>query len=44
MKSKRLLHGKHKSSYPISDALYNVALEEMDKAIEPDSTFRTGKE
>ncbi len=32
------------STYPISDALYNMALEEMSKAIEPDSTFRTGKE
>lgn len=28
----------------LPDALYNLALEEMEKAIEPDSTFRTGKE
>ncbi|KYP14063.1 hypothetical protein [Flavihumibacter sp. CACIAM 22H1] len=39
------------SSYPalqsdfiLTDALYNMALEEMVNAIEPDSTFRTGKE
>ena len=35
---------QYKSSYAISDALYNMSLEEMVKAIEPDSTFRTGKE
>lgn len=35
---------QYKSAYPISDALYNMSLEEMIKAIEPDSTFRTGKE
>jgi hypothetical protein len=35
---------QYKSDYPISDALYDLALEEMTKAIEPDSTFRTGKE
>ncbi|HPH86128.1 MAG TPA: hypothetical protein PLC48_11745 [Ferruginibacter sp.] len=35
---------KYESDYPITDALYNLALEEMEKAIEPDSTFRTGKE
>src|SRR5207249_2459904 len=35
---------QYTSSYPICDALYNMALEEMQKAIEPDSTFRTGKE
>jgi hypothetical protein len=28
----------------LPDALYNLALEEMQNAIEPDSTFRTGKE
>lgn len=28
----------------ISDAIYNMGLDEMLKAIEPDSTFRTGKE
>lgn len=32
------------SDYLISDALYNLAIEEMMKAVEPDSTFRTGKE
>ena len=35
---------KYKSPFPISDALYNMSLEEMMKAIEPDGTFRTGKE
>ncbi|KAA9036297.1 Bacterial alpha-L-rhamnosidase [Ginsengibacter hankyongi] len=38
------LYPQYKSGYPISDALYNMSLEEMIKAIEPDSTFRTGKE
>lgn len=35
---------KYRSNYPLTDALYNMALEEMEKAVEPDSTFRTGKE
>lgn len=35
---------QYTSAYPISDALYNMSLEEMLKAVEPDSTFRTGKE
>lgn len=35
---------QYKSDYPISDAIYNLSLEEMMQAIEPDSTFRTGKE
>ncbi|HZL09573.1 MAG TPA: trehalase family glycosidase [Prolixibacteraceae bacterium] len=35
---------QYKSDYPISDAIYNLAIEEMIKAVEPDSTFRTGKE
>lgn len=35
---------RYQSPYPISDALYNLSLEEMVNAIEPDSTFRTGKE
>ncbi len=35
---------QYHSQYLITDALYNLALEEMEKAIEPDSTFRTGKE
>jgi hypothetical protein len=35
---------QYQSAYPISDAIYNMSLEEMVKAVEPDSTFRTGKE
>jgi hypothetical protein len=35
---------QYKSTYPVTDALYNLALKEMKKAVEPDSTFRTGKE
>ncbi len=35
---------QYSSDYPISDALYNLALEEARRAVEPDSTFRTGKE
>ncbi|QNL49078.1 glycogen debranching protein [Olivibacter sp. SDN3] len=35
---------KYTSNYPLTDALYNMALEEMTKDIEADSTFRTGKE
>ncbi len=35
---------QYRSSYPISDAIYNMSLDEMQHAIEPDSTFRTGKE
>jgi hypothetical protein len=35
---------QYKSDFPITDAIYNLSLEEMQKAIEPDSTFRTGKE
>lgn len=35
---------QYKSDYPLADALYNLALEEMIIAVEPDSTFRTGKE
>jgi hypothetical protein len=35
---------QYKSPYVITDALYNLTLEEMQNAIEPDSTFRTGKE
>lgn len=34
----------YKSDYLISDAVYNMAIEEMLNAVEPDSTFRTGKE
>ncbi|MFY7651519.1 MAG: MGH1-like glycoside hydrolase domain-containing protein [Chitinophagaceae bacterium] len=34
----------YQSPYLLSDALYKLSLEEMVKAIEPDSTFRTGKE
>jgi hypothetical protein len=35
---------QYQSPYLISDAIYNMSLEEMVKAVEPDSTFRTGKE
>ncbi len=35
---------QYHSDYLISDALYNLAIEEMIKAVETDSTFRTGKE
>jgi len=35
---------QYKSDFLISDAIYNLATEEMIKAVEPDSTFRTGKE
>lgn len=35
---------QYQSDYLISDAIYNLSLEEMLMAIEPDSTFRTGKE
>lgn len=34
----------YQSEYTLSDAIYNLSLEEMQRAIEPDSTFRTGKE
>lgn len=35
---------RYTSSYPVSNAVYRMALEEMVNAVEPDSTFRTGKE
>ncbi len=35
---------RYKSDYPLADALYNLALEEARRAVEPDRTFRTGKE
>jgi Bacterial alpha-L-rhamnosidase 6 hairpin glycosidase domain len=35
---------QYKSDYLISDAIYNMSVEEMIRAVEPDSTFRTGKE
>ena len=35
---------QYQSDYPIANAIYNMCLEEMQNAIEPDSTFRTGKE
>jgi hypothetical protein len=35
---------QYHSAYPLSDAIYNLSLEEMQNAVEPDSTFRTGKE
>ena len=34
---------QYHSEYPMTDAVYNLSLEEMMNAIEPDSTFRTGK-
>lgn len=34
----------YQSDFLLSDALYNMALDEMITAIEPDKTFRTGKE
>lgn len=33
---------QYNSSYPISNSIYNLSLEEMVKAVEKDSTFRTG--
>ncbi len=35
---------QYRSSFPLVDALYNLSLEEMNRAIEKDSTLRTGKE
>ena len=35
---------QYQSGYRLSDALYNMAIEEMIRAVEPYSTFRTGKE
>jgi len=35
---------QYSSEYPLADALYNLSLEEARRAVEPDSTFRTGKE
>jgi hypothetical protein len=35
---------QYTSEYPLADALYNLALEEARRAVEPDSTFRTGQE
>jgi len=35
---------QYTSDYLLSDAIYRLSLEEMLNAIEPDSTFRTGKE
>jgi len=35
---------QYQSPYLIQAAIYNMSLEEMIKAVEPDSTFRTGKE
>ena len=32
------------SDHLIANAIYNMSLEEMSRAVEPDSTFRTGKE
>ncbi|WP_375435755.1 glycogen debranching protein [uncultured Hymenobacter sp.] len=35
---------QYTSDYPLLDALYNLALEEAKRAVEPDGTFRTGQE
>lgn len=35
---------RYKSNFVLENALYNLAMEEMCCAVEPDSTFRTGKE
>ncbi|GAB3634871.1 hypothetical protein GCM10027422_04610 [Hymenobacter arcticus] len=35
---------QYTSEYPLADALYNLALEEARRAVEPDGTLRTGKE
>ncbi|UYZ62494.1 alpha-L-rhamnosidase-related protein [Hymenobacter weizhouensis] len=35
---------QYRSDYVLTDALYNLALEEARRAVEPDSTFRTGQE
>lgn len=35
---------QYHSDYLLSDAVYNLAIDEMINAVEPDSTFRTGKE
>jgi hypothetical protein len=35
---------QYSSPYPLADALYNLALEEARRAVEPDGTLRTGKE
>jgi len=35
---------RYESPYVLTDALYNMSLEEMIRAVEPDSTLRTGKE
>ena len=35
---------QYHSDFPLANAIYNLSLEEMIKAVEPDSTFRTGKE
>jgi hypothetical protein len=35
---------QYRSAYTLSNAIYNLSLEEMMNAVEPDSTLRTGKE
>jgi len=35
---------QYNTDAPLPNAIYNLSLEEMLKAVEPDSTFRTGKE
>ena len=39
-----LAYPQYRSDYTLVDALYNLSLEEMVKAVEKDSTLRTGKE
>ncbi|MBL0153598.1 MAG: glycogen debranching protein [Chitinophagaceae bacterium] len=34
----------YNAAFPLAGAVYNMSIEEMIKAVEPDSTFRTGKE
>lgn len=35
---------QYTAPFTLSNAIYNLSLEEMQNAVEPDSTFRTGKE
>ncbi len=37
-------YSQYQSEHSIANAIYNMSMEEMIKAVEPDSTFRTGKE
>lgn len=44
MTKNALAFPQYQSDVVLMDALYNLSLEEMINAVEPDSTFRTGKE